>query len=198
MMKPLLTGISVLLFVFPVFSQQAELPANQPQIYIGARLLVTLTPPRDLQPISEDRTAIRTINEKQLIGEVVRWNADSLILENVQIPETRGKLTVTFPVEVIEKLEISTAKKSNIGKGALFGFIVGGAIGGLLLGSTASGSTEREISENAGSWAAIGALGGGTLGAVIGMGIGAAQKSDQWEIIHLHDQDELRGAAKDD
>ncbi len=97
---------------------------------------------------------------------------------------TRGAGPLEVPLSLVKRVEVSRGKKSNAGKGALRGGLVGASIGVVLsvafLGS--GGSDKEELS--AASFAVLGGV-----GVLTGAAIGAGSSSDRWEGVPL---DQLR------
>lgn len=96
-----------------------------------------------------------------------------------------GHESVGLPVGSIGRLEVSVGTRSNAGKGAVTGAIVGGALG-LVIGIAAwAGSEEGEFLEVGPEAVPVSMafLGGG--GAILGTLIGALSSSDQWAPVPL-------------
>jgi hypothetical protein len=87
--------------------------------------------------------------------------------------------TMNCPLGSVWRLDLHRGRKGNVGRGALFGGLIGAAVG---LGAGVSMQVEDF---NAGAFTAAGAL----AGVLIGVPVGAFIKSDRWEEVPL---DQLR------
>ncbi len=149
----------------------------------SATLSAQVPPP--LEPGQRVRVTARdSIGQPRgrLVGMVVTVTAENIVVEQ------RGD-QLTIPREVVTRLEVSRGRKSNVGKGAAFGFL-GGAGLGALLGAVVGASAQRgdfcqRDSGCAGEYALIGGAAFGVLGAGIGAIVGAASKTDRWEEVPL-------------
>ncbi len=110
-----------------------------------------------------------------MIGTFAGWQADSLLLDLGS-----GTLRV-LPVEYINRFEVSRGKKSNAGKGAAVGLLVG-AVATALLSSAFCWGHENpcQVDELFLAFARI-----APLPTVLGALIGAAARSERWESIPL-------------
>jgi len=120
------------------------------------------------------RIRVHQQGNQKLVGSFVSMDSASLaIVTNV------GD-TVRVPRGSIDGLDLSQGTKSNAGKGALTGLLIGG-LGGVIIGVAASGSDDDEFFDfSAGTWAAGIGLTFGALGAGIGALIGSGQRTDKW------------------
>ncbi len=118
----------------------------------------------------------------RVVGTVAGLSADTLMVDI-----RSGDARLAVPLASVTRLEVSRGQKSAIAKGARIGFLVGAGVGvgvGALFGA---GLGEDVCSSGCvGAFAGIGALGGGAVGTLIGLGIGASSKTDQWEAVPLN------------
>ncbi len=127
----------------------------------------------------ERRGATLIITKKdsqQIEGELITVKPNSLLLLN-----TEGK---DESIDIADIRVITIVKKSKVGEGALYGLLIGGAIGVVCGGSSGDGfilSSEEQ--------AAIGGLVFGLLGALLGAGIGAVAGTDK--TIHFEGMTDL-------
>ncbi len=106
--------------------------------------------------------------------------------------ESNGN-ALALPLDSVTKLEVSQARKTNTGKGAGIGFLLGGLVGAVM----GYASYEECVPQGPRSWSCIGpnfgskyaALGGALLGGlgglVVGALIGSAVKTDRWREVPL-------------
>ncbi len=128
---------------------------------------------QDIAPLATGqrvRVTAPTISNVPIVGALAHLNADTFLVE------THGD-TSRVPRAAVERLDVSMGQKSNAGKGALFGGLLGGGIGALALGSS-SLCADLEAS---GTCALVGAGGGGLAGLLLGALIGSTSKRDRWE-----------------
>ena len=118
-------------------------------------------------------------------GTLAAVTADSIVLS----VDDRGT-ELGVPLPSVTLLEVSRGQKSAAGKGAGIGFLVGAGLGAGVGGVFGAALGEGVCSGGCpAAFAGIGALGGGAVGTLIGLGIGAASKSERWEEVPL---DQLR------
>ncbi len=104
-----------------------------------------------------------------LVGTLVSWEADALVLDAGQGEPRR------IPLAAVSKVELSRGKRSNAGRGAVIGAAVG-AVPGLLVGWGDSPEHENQRP------VVVGAI-GAAAGAGIGAAIGWAAKTEKWEAV---------------
>ena len=135
---------------------------------IAGQILLSC-PSLEAQEVVPDSGARVRVNQK-VIGSFVSWDANELVLSDTALVLAQ-----------VTTLELSRGRKSNAGKGALIGGLVGAAAGatyGLVL---CEGDCE------AGSFAAaafVGLVGAGA-GALIGLVIGSVVSGEHWEEVPL-------------
>lgn len=124
---------------------------------------------------SRVRVTVDRPSKHSRVGSLISMDADSL-----RFTSTDGNGIVATPIASVTRLERSRGRRSNAGRGALIGGIVGGAAG-LILGIAAA---------DEGGWFPVGpkeiALVTGFMGATFaGLGalVGAASKSERWEPV---------------
>ncbi len=117
------------------------------------------------------------------VGTFLAWKADSLVVQS------NGD-TLSVPVNLVTRLDVSLGRKTNTGKGAGTGFLLG-AVVGAVIGLV---SYEECVPQGAFSClgpdgpevaAAAGAIIGGLGGLVAGALIGSATETDRWQEVPL-------------
>ncbi len=92
---------------------------------------------------------------------------------------------VPFPLGSVLLLEKSLGKKSNSGRGTIYG-IVGGMVVGLTVGIlNSSGSQDNDAIPVPNVTPALTMFGGGLLGAMIGAGLGGEIKTEHWVKVEI-------------
>ena len=120
------------------------------------------------------RIRVHQQGNQKLVGNFVSMDSASLAMV------TSIGDTVLVPRHDIAGLDLSQGTKSNAGKGAITGLLVGGGLG-VALGLAAASSTEGSILESSpGAYAAGSGLLFGALGAGVGALIGSGQRTDKW------------------
>ena len=145
-MNPTSKKLISLLLAFSLVMLSVNLYAKERR---GAKLIVTKT------------------NGQQIKGELITVKPNSLLLLN-----TEGK---DESIDIADIKVITIVKKSKVGKGALYGLLIGGVIGaleGIREGKDAFIFSSSEL-------AAMGALVFGLLGALLGAGIEAVAGTDK-------------------
>ena len=127
-----------------------------------------------INPGTRVRVTAPSVSNKPLVGTVVAFDADSLV---VQRDTAIRRLSTTS----ITHLDISQSRKSHTLMGAGIGFLVGAGFATALV---LTGDRGGDCAD-AGYCILIGSavLGGG--GAVIGAGIGALVRTDRWAEVPL-------------
>ena len=123
-----------------------------------------------LQPGTPLRVSARGL---ELTGELVRWDADSLVVR----PHHAVALSEVLHVE----RKVSRSRSGGAARGALWGAGVGAVVGALVL-------LMDEGCEGSGCWEVnlpMGAAIFGGLGASVGVLIGAALPGSRWEPVPL-------------
>jgi hypothetical protein len=120
------------------------------------------------------RIRIHQEGNQKLVGSFVAMDSASLAMVT-----TAGD-TVRVPRSNVTGLDLSQGTKSNAGKGAITGLLIGGGVG-IVLGLAASSDAEGSFFDvGAGTWAAGSGLFFGAVGAGIGALIGSGSRSDKW------------------
>ena len=114
----------------------------------------------------------------RFVGPLVALDADTLFLE----PQ------IALPLAFVTKVEVSRGRgeKSNVGKGARIGFLVGAALGalsGVIVGGGFGDCYELDGCSK--EFALLGGAGGGLLGTLIGARVGAMNPGEVWEEVPL-------------
>ena len=123
----------------------------------------------NLEPGQEPgaKVIIQKKDGRQVKGELIAVKQNSLLLL-----DTEGK---DESIDIADIRVITIVKKSKVGKGALYGLLIGGVIGaleGIREGKDGFIFSSSEL-------AAMGGLVFGLLGALLGAGIGAAAGKDK-------------------
>ena len=130
---------------------------------------------QDAPPVMPgQRIRVTTAHPPPLIGTLVLFAADSIVVN----ADSLGS-RVTVPTGLVQRLEISRGIRSNAGRGAVFGFLAGGAVGGLVsyLACTGAADCPRTV-----------AIAGAAVTGLLGAGIGAlmgAPKRERWAVVIL-------------
>jgi hypothetical protein len=137
------------------------------------------------------RISASELGEGVFVGEVVARSSDTLSV-NYWEPIFRTWEAKELPISSINSLEVNRGSRSNAGKGAVLGGLIGGGFG------LAAGIAAASYDCTADSWYWNGCWywGGaeviplstatfGLLGAGVGALIGALTRTDQWEPIPL-------------
>jgi hypothetical protein len=127
-----------------------------------------------LEPGQRVRVTAPTISSTQIVGAFAHMAADTLVVE------TDGRAW-HFPRASLTRVDVNRGQKSNAGRGALFGFLIGAGIGAVALGSSSLCAETLEVP--AGRCALIGAGGGGVGGLLLGTIAGALIKTDRWQEV---------------
>jgi len=131
------------------------------------------------------RVRIARIAVKPLVATVVARIGDTLV---VRAPGLAKPLAL--PLAEISRLDVSTGRHRNLGKGMLVGIVAGGAVGAGLGAVTYQPCTSTEFlgclgaPSDRGESVTIGGILGGALGLVAGSLIGAARR-DTWKRVPL-------------
>jgi hypothetical protein len=131
------------------------------------------------------RVRITRIDEKPLVAIVVARVADTLV---VRAPGQAQPLTL--PLAEISRLDVSTGRHRNVGKGALVGIVAGGALGAVLGAASYQPCESTEFlgcllaPTDRGESATLGGAVGGALGLVVGALIGVVRQ-DTWKRVPL-------------
>ncbi len=106
------------------------------------------------------------------VSTFVAWKADSLVIQS------NGD-TLTVPVTLLTRLDVSRGRKTNTGEGAGIGFLLG-VFAGAAIGLASYECEPCFIDLGPGTYAAAGAVIGGLGGLVVGALIGSAIETDRW------------------
>jgi hypothetical protein len=143
----------------PLVAQQAELP---------------------IEPGQRVRVEAPTLFEGWRVGAVTRLGVDTLFLR-------RGAFTGAgsddpIPVAALSRIQVSEYRRSHAGKGAWIGALAGFALGAVV-GGVLDATKAAEWDSPAGAMTAGLAGIGGAAGALIGLGVGSAQRTDVWRDV---------------
>lgn len=193
-----LIAVVVFAAVVAVVAPGGTIAAQSPalRVSIGSRVRVTITGewvdlPRGvytrrlcgesvvLQPglSSWPGSQCRTMFEGGLVG----WNAESFVV-------SQGGVRIVLRPEDLQLLEVGRVRRTDAGKGAKSGFIIGAAIGG------AARCLISRCESMDGSFLIYAPL-GGLLGAMIGGLIAAEHVDVQWEVVNIHSLREVRASS---
>ena len=120
----------------------------------------------------------------RVTGSVLELRSDALLVKS-----ERSGDTLQVALASLGMVEVSRGQKSRVGKGALIGVLVGVGLGAGVGFAVGKGLEDDNVCDCHPAGMAVGGLGVGALGALIGAGVGAATKSDRWEEVPL---DQLR------
>jgi len=137
--------------------------------------LVAQAQPVDLVPGRRIRVHRQT--QSTLIGALLSVSSDTLTMI------TTGPDTVAVARSTIRRVDVAVGTKSQAGKGAVTGLLIGG-LGGALLGVASSGSDDGDfLDAGPAEWAVSGAVFFGAIGAGVGALIGSGHRTDRWEAV---------------
>jgi hypothetical protein len=130
-------------------------------------------------PVTVDqRVRIWTAAAEAVSGRVVAAGPDTLQIA------ADGREPVTVAVPTVRRVEVSrggSSKGAGAKKGAMWGAIISGAIGAVLL--PLQRESVGEDGASVGKAAALGAWSGGLFGGLIGAGVGAARAGEKWDQV---------------
>ncbi len=152
---------------------QTASPLKQGALAASVALLAQQDPPLALG--DRVRVTAPDVIRGRVVGSVVALSADTCVVK----PE--GRAQVALPLASVTSLEVSRERKSNVGKGAGLGLLIGGAAR-VLTGFIAVGAVREGA--DAGDAAPIAAMGAGA-GLLIGSAIGTASSRERWEAVPL-------------
>lgn len=177
----------LVLAIGSLFGQTATAPveAQAPSSSLeGERVRVTVRPggpegpPRDGAVSGPASAASGAVSTRVLIGQLVSMETDRMLLTD------ESGAPSEIALSDVERLELSLGQHRNMGRGAWIGGLVGAVAGGVAGAIEGSKCEERAFfCPGAGGGALLGALAGGGPGVLIGLGIGAAVKSERWSEV---------------
>ncbi len=133
--------------------------------------------------VIEPGDRVRVTVSSKIVGTVVTFVADTLVLK------LEGQSTWAVPLASMKKLEVSRGRKSNVGKGAGRGFLIGAALGVTVGALTGGGFGDCDFTHDTDSggcsaqFALVGGLAFGLLGAGIGAIAGGANPGEEWQEV---------------
>ncbi len=159
--------VAILAFV-PLASATAQVPVRP-----GARVRVT-------GHFCQFYSNCEGVQLEHRVGTFVTWEADTLVVQS------NGD-TLSVPVTLVTRLDVSRGRKMNTGKGAVIGLLVGGVVGAVIgyANYEEGGFGDLGPGVNVAAGGVIGGLGGLVTGAFIGLAI----QTDRWREVPL---DQLR------
>lgn len=140
-----------------------------------------------VDPGDKVRVTYKIVSLSRTVGHLQHITNDTLHLE-------KKASTLKLPLASIQRLDISTGKKTRRGRGALIGAVTGGLILGVIsLSSTGNNSSDSDdpwgFNEielfSPGGFFLIGFGIGAAGGAMIGLTVGDLIKTDIWEPVPL-------------
>ncbi len=134
---------------------------------------LTSTTAQEQSPVESGariRVTAPSVFSDRIVGTVVSWESEQLVLDTDSPSRLRG--TLTLAIDSIIKLEISRGKKSKVAVGAGIGLLFGGISGYLACGPVVTCDKRVLL-------AAVFAVPGAALGAIVG----AAVSPTIWEEI---------------
>ena len=115
---------------------------------------------------------------QQFVATFVTWEVDTLVVQS------NGD-TLSVPVDLVRRLDVSWDRKTNRGMGAGIGFFLGGVAGAVIgYGTYEECFCLGDVGPEA--LAIAGAVIGGLGGLVTGAFIGSAIKTDRWREVPLY------------
>jgi hypothetical protein len=129
--------------------------------------------PRAINPGDRVRVTAPSVSGGRFAGTVLTVDPDSLVVQT-------GTETRRLPRASIERLDLSSGRKSHTLLGAGVGFLVGAAVGGGLVASDPTSCDEVHAACIAVGAAVLGA-GGGLVGALTG----ALVRTERWAEVPL-------------
>ena len=132
-------------------------------------------------PTTADHRGWQIVTVQHLTGRLVALRRDTLFVD------VGGASPTTVALGRVSTIEISSGTKSNAGKGALIGGLVGAALGGVAMAGACSAEILGEEASCGGGEVAGGVVVFGLGGAAAGLFIGALIKSESWQSIPLRD-----------
>lgn len=132
-------------------------------------------------PTTADHRGWRISTVEHLTGIVAALRRDTLFVD------VGGSTPTPVALSRVSTVEISHGTKSNAGKGALIGGLVGAALGGIAISSACSAEILGQQASCNGGEVAGGIVVFGLGGAAAGALIGALIRSEGWQSIPLRD-----------
>ncbi len=179
MNKGIITWLIALLFMVNSIQLLAQ---DDLRLVPGKRVRVTAS--KFLQRVKGvSISRARRIDELTYVGRVIALKADTLVLKAQDWDES-----FFIPFEHLQKLEVSRGRKSNLGKGAKVGFLIGSGLGAIF-GAIAGAGNCLGLDDSAdpdGCSINLGIYTGaafGILGMGFGAGVGAAHPGEVWEEV---------------
>ena len=131
------------------------------------------------------RVTAPSMHLRKGVGTVAALQRDTLVLNTEQRTDA---LQVPLAVADMTKLEVHRGQRSQIGVGALTGFVVGAAAGvGIALAICSEDECRWGTEDETVLAAVVYGAGGGLLGALVGAMIGSAIRVDRWQDVPLDD-----------
>jgi hypothetical protein len=130
-------------------------------------------------PTVTDHDGWRISTVAHLIGEVSALRGDTLFVD------VGGSSPTPVALSRVSTIEVSHGTKSNVGKGALIGGLVGAALGGAAATAACGGIVMGQEVSCSGGEIVGGVVVGGLIVGAVGATIGALIRTEGWEQIPL-------------
>jgi hypothetical protein len=157
MRRTLLLAVSCFAIAVPARAQDG------PALAAGARVRITV-PSR---------------NVTKQVGTLQAVLADTLVID--LLGARLGEL-LRVPLDSVTRLDVSDGRHRQTGRGAGIGFLAGAAVGAIL-GPLTMECPDYGCDTSPAVAAVVGGLALGGLGALVGLGIGAATTSETWKEV---------------
>jgi hypothetical protein len=155
------TAFTLIVLPGPALSQSVRLDALSLQAGVRARILGP------------------TADSKYILVTVASASADSL-----HYSLDPSLATKSLAWQQISKMDASIGRRTNVGRGAGIGVLVG-LVGGAALGATTSGCCDKEARQLRVLSTVFEGLLGGAVGGLGGAAIGFAQRTENWVPVTL-------------
>ena len=111
---------------------------------------------------------------RQSVGTLLAWKSDTLVFQS------NGD-TLSVPLDLVARLEVSRGEKTNVGKGQRIGLLLGGIVGWVI----GHASRDPQCAPMCIFYDVAGLTFGGLGGLVAGTLIGGSIKTDHWQDVPL-------------
>jgi len=123
-------------------------------------------------PAAGDRVRVRPNEGKPVVGKVVSWDEDTLVVQ------TLHKKVESFPVESVAGVDRPVGKQSHTGTGALIGLTAGATLG---LAAAVAEDGDAFLNDSGVKLAFVTLMAG--IGALVGATFGTVMETDVWAPI---------------
>lgn len=175
MRKAIFKSLFTLILIIPGLRLFAQ---DSLRVVPGTRVRVS-------SPVYVSENLVQETRDGRFVGNVVSINADTLVVK------ARGwDGPVAFPLDYVEKVEVSLGKKTKTRRGAGMGLLVGAGFGALVGAVVPEGICYMDDVSDPdcrGGLVALGAASFGLLGTIIGAVAGSRSSQDLWQEALLDD-----------